>query len=382
MTKKAKILQNFLTKKCKFSGREVGQLYAKLRAQHPGRVVLGSRRDKKIVENLGELADAGLQKEEVQGIFTKLIHALATSPSKLKQRWEWYMAEIKLSHEDIKHMALRCPFFLQYNIDATVLPVTDAFHDLGVSLQEFRSVVLHEPRVLSCSLDALQAYKEMGLAKEDIMKVCHDAPELVTMSYVKNFRSKLDWFRNVARIEDQVVVRRWLVRYPRVLYGANINKWQERYDALRFNGFTQDDISKMLKQYPLLLTRGVNDVNDKVTVLRAVMMRDLQEIVRHPVYLTRSFEVRISVRLGYMVFKDVSIEKYSLRTLFLPSDKIFSEKYAQGSITEYWSFMDWWVGLNRGEIFSFFKLDREDQLVLGQSAVADPVINYSSNQQD
>lgn len=378
MTKKAKILQNFLTKKCGFSPRDVGRLYAKLRTQHPGRVVVGSRRDQQIVENLQELKGAGLRKKEVQGIFTKLIHALATSPNKLKERWEWYMAEFRFSHEDIKHMALRCPFFLQYNIDTTVLPVTDSFHALGVSLAEFRPVVKHEPRILSCSLDAIQAYKDMGLSKDDIMKVCHNAPELVTMSYVKNFKSKLDWFRDVVGIEGQVVVSRWLVRYPRVLYGANMRKWQERYDSLTFNGFTKADIGKMLKQYPLLLTRGVNDVNDKITIHTVVMMRDLQEIVRHPVYLTRSFEIRISVRLAYMVFKGLGIEKYSLRTLFLPNDKVFSEKYAQGSIAEYWSFMDWWVKLSRGEIFAYFKLDKQDQAALGRSAIAGQTLSSFS----
>ncbi|GMH43581.1 hypothetical protein BSKO_11503 [Bryopsis sp. KO-2023] len=369
MSKKAKVLQNFLEKSCGFSKTGVKKLYKDLESETPRRMALGSRRDRNVVANLRRAAEAGLNPREIKGRFTRLVNGLATSPHEFQEKWRWYVSEFKLTDVEMKAMVLDCPYFLQYNLDTTVLPLTDAFYDLGVSLPEFRSVIKKAPRLLTCSKEGVHAYQELGLFKNEILNVCRKTPELITVDYARNFEKKLQWFKDVVGVDGRAIVSKWLAKHPRVFYGNSQRKWQERYDFLTYAGFSKDDVARMIKEYPQLLSKSIGDLQDKISVVKSVMGRDMSDIVRHPVYLTRSFDMRISVRLAYMAYKGESSGQYSLRTLFLPNDKNFSEKYAKGSQQEFWKFVDWWVVLDREVMNAFFKLERADQVALVEGAL-------------
>eukprot|EP00249_Psilotum_nudum_P013181 c24199_g1_i1 orf=134-1660(+) len=312
-----------------------------------------------VVENVKLLMVEELTPHQVKSLLTESKVLVTTTREQLTAVLT-FLKMLAIRGDDAGKVLMRRPRILSQSF-RNLERKLKFLEDTGIAKESLTKVVVACPLVICLTLETLQkrvsSFQAVGIEGKDIGKIIWKNSRIFTFDLDKRF----------ATLEgmgvDRSLLRRYLVMYPRALWpkreqhlqkmellkqlgfpegskqifralfclsSTDSRQIQARFEWLKEQGLSQDEVTQIVTMQPDILGRSNETLLAKADFLVNVLNRSIKEVVKFPAFFTYSLEKRIiprfnialeTVKLG-IVKADISLSCVLAR-----SDKTFEKLF-------------------------------------------------------
>lgn len=247
----------------------------------------------------------------------------------------------KVLLQSIEHLEMKFKLFEEFEVDQEtrltislavnrVLSVKkESLHkrltflkDIGLSYHSRNRMLRKFPRILMNSVEAslqptIDLLQSRGMDKAIVLKLLTLHPEILVS---KSLAMKLDLLRQLGFTTEECV------KAIGRMFKCSCKFILSRCDYLKNQGFSDDDVSLMIRKYPFIMSKSEEDIKRRVDYFVNVEKRDLKEIVKFPPCLGYSLEQRIIPRFTFLREMGI-LDKYSMSTVLTINAESFKERF-------------------------------------------------------
>ncbi|KAL9171944.1 hypothetical protein ABFS82_03G013600 [Erythranthe guttata] len=281
-----------------------------------------------------------------------------------------FLKESGFSSTQLERVVKYRPAFLSANLEKIIKPKIRIFQDLGFSADEISLIiplVLHSSvnnrlipslsvlknllgtdlqvaKVLKVSAWFLVTDLEKSLVPNvEFLKSCGvSVNQIIKLMYIvpRVFLSKPENMKKFVEKADEMGVSRksgMFIYAVRVVSSMTDESWEMKVKTFRSLGFSDNDISRVLRNAPMVFSVSENKIKKIVEVLVGTGKYDMRRIVNNPTSLMYSVEKRYLPRLRVLevLEKRNLIKKWPcLGTFHLLSDSKFFKKFVAPYLDE------------------------------------------------
>ena len=194
--------------------------------------------------------------------------------------------QLDLGTKELRTLVLGCPALLAYSIPNLQKKLDFFRNTMGYSVEETRTLLLKEPRLMRCSVkDGLTSRyrflsKEIAIPRDDVRKIVKTNPRILMMSVNQNLQPKLIFFMIMTLRLSSHDVRKILLKFPNVLnydLENHILPITRYFLSLDINS---SEVSSMLLKFPRLVTNSLSKIKYVVGYLRFELGLDADGVRR------------------------------------------------------------------------------------------------------
>ncbi|KAL7154617.1 hypothetical protein ABFS83_03G013400 [Erythranthe nasuta] len=291
-----------------------------------------------------------------------------------------FLKESGFSNTQLERVVKYRPVFLSANLEKIIKPKIRIFQDLGFSADEIALIISKVPLVLHSSVNKrlipslsvlknllgtdLQVAKVLKVSawflvtdldkslvpNVEFLKSCGvSVNQIIKLMYIfpRFFLSKPENMKKFVEKADEMGVSRksgMFIYAVRVVSSMTDESWEMKVKTFRSLGFSDNDISRVLRNAPMVFSVSENKIKKIVEVLVGTGKYDMRRIANNPTSLMYSVEKRYLPRLRVLevLEKRNLIKKWPcLGTFHLLSDSKFFEKFVAPYLDEVGEVYNW-----------------------------------------
>ncbi|KAL6527251.1 hypothetical protein OROGR_016341 [Orobanche gracilis] len=258
------------------------------------------------------------------------------------------------------------PKLLNMNLDKIIKPKFKSFQDFGLSINEIVDIISNNPSILHCSaskrvIPSLSVLKGLLGSTEKVAKVLKVSRWFIGSDLTKTLVPNVGLLRSCGVDMDKIFMLMYhfpltLLRKPenvrkivekadqmgadrnskmfihavRVVSSMNDESWELKLKAFRDVGFSEHDILRVFRTFPLVFTVSVEKMKKVKEIVLGTRKYDISCIVNNPISLACSIEKRYKPRIVVLETLEGNnlIRKWPpFSSIYLFTDKKFFEKF-------------------------------------------------------
>eukprot|EP00250_Pteridium_aquilinum_P011573 c20161_g1_i1 orf=162-1940(-) len=168
------------------------------------------------------------------------------------------------------------------------------FKELGLSAVSRNKLICRRPVILKQSESSMQStldfFESVGVTGPKLLNLLELHPEVFGSSVKNNLMVKHKLLAQLGfSAKEFVEALRFISKFSN-------EHVLSQYNFLRKQGISHEDVSKMIRRQPSILSKSVEDLEAKLHFLLHILCRDISEVLSFPAYLAYSLKGRIIPR--------------------------------------------------------------------------------------
>jgi len=229
----------------------------------------------------------GFTDSEIRQLISSQPTLLQLSVKKnLSPKIVYWIRQLEMGKEDLKALILGCPALLKYSRANINRKLFFFQNTMRYSLRDCRTLLIKNPRLLTCSVKTGLIprlnflHKEVEISLPDIRKIVLKNPQTLLMSVEQNLTPKCVFYFIMTLHMDNKSVGKMLLKYPQILnYNLEhcILPIHHYFLSLDFSTY---EFSRIIQRYPRLITYSLIHIKRRIGYLRFELSLEAHAIRR------------------------------------------------------------------------------------------------------